>query len=100
MIKEPKILNLEQILELHSILGKYIDKEPENTLAVDFIGNIIEKMKIHPVNYLNCLSILSGITLDEIKSEDFMDYLICFINGLSINKYFEFVIITKQTGLS
>ncbi len=87
------------MLQFDDILHKYIDENsPAN--PVELIQSILEKMKNEPEDYLRCIYLLTDIPMEQMKLEDEMDYLTCFIQGFTLNKYMDFIGLFKKMGLS
>ena len=94
MIKEPKIINLEQALLLYSIIHTKIS---DNKDTISFIEELLTKLT--PDEYLNCICLLTGTEKPEIKKEDFMDIITNFTIGLQINNILSLCELVKKVGL-
>lgn len=90
---EAKILSFPEAMTLASILDKYITQEE---LAVDFVDNILNR--ISPVEYLQCLVLLTGNTFTDGQDLDGMELLQAFYSGLEKNKIISLVESYKKLG--
>ncbi len=95
MIKELRILNLEQMLELYSILKPYLD-DKENDLLT-FIQEIIKRIK--PKEYLQILCILTNSEPKDVANMTSVERLTIVTQGLSINKMLTFSGLVTKLGL-
>jgi hypothetical protein len=96
MIKNNRILNLEQMLEIYNILKNYlIDNQEENNII--FIQGILDK--ITPQEYIKCVCLLTGTEINEISKEDSISSISAFTNGLFENKIVVFQEFAERVGL-
>ena len=95
MIKEPRIMNLEQALFLYSIVNTKLSDKPD---TLSFVEELLAKLT--PDEYLECVCLLTGTEKTEIQKEDFMDAITSFTNGLQINNIIFLCEIVKKLGLA
>ena len=88
MIKEPKIINFEKVLEILDILGKYIDND-------EIKPEFFEK----PELITKCISIFSGEPIEEMTPENALDMTMDFDNYMKVNEILEANKIVNKFGL-
>jgi hypothetical protein len=89
MIKEPNIINLEKTLEILDILKDYIDDN--NEIKPEFFERLDLLTK--------CLSIFSGVTIEQVNVESIFDVVLSFDDYVKVNEILEANKITKNLGL-
>lgn len=96
-----KSLNLKQAFELAFVLSKYINKEDldkaDSQDALDFIGNIIQK--ITPDDYLHGVTLLTQTDENTIKKYASIEILTAMIEGLKLNQIVTLVSFYRSLGL-
>ena len=84
-----KPLNLEEALELYSIIGKHLpEKFDERPEVLEFIGTIVDSINEsgNHRDYVNAVSIMADVPIDELLKIDYEEILNLFIEGLTINQ--------------
>lgn len=94
MKNSDKLLTLRETLELYFIVSPHIPKE--YTTHYDACSVIFDALS--PDEFLTCITILTGITRDEIIREDALGYFISFVEGLRLNNILALPEFFKRTG--
>ena len=96
-----KPLTLDKALRLHEILGAHIP-EFDGDDALEFIGKIISNIRQseHPEKYVDALMIMSGKTLNELRSFSSDKRLELFTESLIENKVIQLKFFCNKVGFS
>ena len=83
-----KPLNLEEALELYSIIGKHLPENVDDDMKVlDFVGIILDSIieKNEHSALVQSTALMSGIYIDNIRALESNDIIELFSEGLIIN---------------
>lgn len=93
-----RLLNLKEAFQLASVLSKYVDinKLNPNEDAIEFVAKIVEK--ITPGEYLFCSMLMTDKTEEDVVTEEPLDILSVFIEGLKANQVVSLISFYKSFG--
>lgn len=90
----PKLLTLRETLEIYFIVSPHIPKE--YITHYDACSKIFDGLSAE--EYLNCITILTGLDRKEIIVSESLTYFMVFIEGLRINNILSLPNLFKKMG--
>ena len=81
------MLNLNNALRLYEILAPHLPEYNSETDLLDFAGKIVDNIinSGKHANYIEAISIMENITMEEVTQLDANDRISKFLNGLVEN---------------
>jgi hypothetical protein len=81
------MLNLNNALRLYELLSPHLPKYNSETDLLDFAGKIVDNIinSGKHANYIEAISVLENITMEEVTQLDANDRISKFLNGLVEN---------------
>ncbi len=93
-----KYLTLDEALKLYKILSIHLPEIDEQDTILQFVGKIIHSTieKERQEDYLEAVSILTGLSIEDIIANEPKDVLEMFTQGLMDNHIIDLVVFVKR----
>lgn len=93
-----KLLGLEQTLEIYFIVSPHLPKDITILTHYDICSAVFDALT--PDEFIGCITILTGVSKNEIIREDALEYFIQFVDGLKLNNILSLPDLFKKIGFT
>ena len=98
-----KPLSIKDALKLYRLIGKYLPEVSDTTTGMDFIGKIIENIKVsgNHRDYVEIVALMMNTTVENLVTELKMEEILSmFMEGLEDNKILFLQEFCKKVGFN
>ena len=82
-----KLLNIKDALKLYGILAQHLPEADDSTIILDYVDEIVKSIveSNQHRSYLDAVSLMSGIPIEELLDKPIPDVIEMFVDGLVTN---------------